>query len=114
MNYLFWTIAIISAVAILLVASYYALNALVRHRLKPRYLTIAEKVRVRGDWSEFPTVKPERRRNESQHIFLAVPEYEFDYPDGEFAIKLADGTIVNPQIQVEDALGRTYATRDTT
>lgn len=113
MNYFVVTILVIVGIAGTLVALFYGLNSLVHHQLKSRYTTIAENFHVEDEWKEFETEKPKRSKNERRNIFLKVSGYEFDRDDDECAIKLRDGTVLVPQIQVQDSSGRKYEARDT-
>ena len=88
------------------------LNALVHHKLKPRYRVIAKDILISEHWAEFTTEKPAHPRGHTQNIFLSVPGYKFDMLAEEFNIKLSDGTIVDPEIQVLDGTGRIYDTED--
>ena len=106
----YWVIAVFSVLGVagLVVALYFGLNASVHLYLKSKYLTIAEDVSVTNEWSEFLTEKPKRRGTERRHVYLDVPGYEHDWKAKEFGIKLDDGRVVNPQIQMIDKAGLTH------
>ena len=88
------------------------LNFLVRRSLRPYYSNIAGKIYVAGDWLEFSCVKPARPRRCMQHISLIIPGYRFDHLQEDFEIRLQDGRVVRPMIEVVDAIGNKFETED--
>jgi len=102
-----FAIVIIVVLTLLLIGAYYALNALVRHRLKSRVQVIARDFTVNDRWLELATEKPAKPQYHMQRLFLRIPNYKFDWRK-EDGIKLTDGPTINPEIQIEDEFGRLY------
>ena len=100
------------ALVLMIPASIWLINVIIRRKLRPHDVVIAHELRVTEDWSEFSTKKPAIPPGSMQHIFLMVPGYEFEGFDARFKITLPDGTIVEPQIQVIDEGGIVFDAED--
>lgn len=92
----------------------YMLNFLTKRALKPKYLVVSKNLSVSNQWTDLPCQKPPKRRGNEQHIYLKIPEYEFDWSRKTFDIQLPDGTVVRPEMEVVDELGNVYAAMDGT
>ena len=88
------------------------LNYLVRRSLKTRYSEIAKAICISNEWLEYPCEKPAKPRGCSQVICLSIPGYSFDYLDEDFEIRLSDGRVVQPMIEVVDSSGNTFEAED--
>ena len=88
------------------------LNYIVRQMLKQRYSLIASHISVGPEWQEFSCEKPLKPRGFIQHIALKIAGYECFDPKHDVEIKLKDGRILQPIIEVVDANGITYSATD--
>jgi hypothetical protein len=111
MAYVELIVLTILALALFLVAAYYGLNAWVKHALKPLDQVIARNLVVTDNWLELATEKPATPPYHTQKLFLSIRGYKFNWEKKELGIKLPDGTIINPEIQIEDKSGNLYDTK---
>lgn len=88
------------------------LNYIVRQSLKPRYSPIATNIRITSEWREFQCEKPYKPKGFSQHITLKITGYECNNPEQDFEIRLKDGRIPRPEIEVIDERGVTLRAED--
>jgi hypothetical protein len=78
-----------------------------------RKQTIAEHVVISSDWQEIKPAEPLEIKKQVQAVMLSIEGYESDIGNNDFGnIKLADGTKVNPEIQIVDENGKVYQLRD--
>lgn len=87
-------------------------NFLVRRKLRPKTTVYGSNFVVGPNWTEMSGIKPQRKGFERQHVFLCVEGYEFDRNDDRLDIKLVDGRIVVPEVQVVDSSGNIFDTED--
>lgn len=77
--------------------------------------TVAENIQVTSDWLEVSLEKPLKTTKQVQKVMLSIEGYKSDYRNNDFGnIKLADGTSINPEIQVVDESDKIYELRDGT
>jgi len=72
--------------------------------------TIAKDVQITGEWRDFPIAPPIKALYRDQTIMLGIKDYDWSSEGNSFTapLKLPDGTIVDPQIQLVDSLGNSY------
>lgn len=114
MNAVTITVLVLAAIGILVLISPFAANFLVRRSLRPRYVMYGSDFMVGPDWTEMAGIKPKRKRTDRQVVLLCVEGYEFDRHDDFLAIKLTDGRVVAPEVQVLDSSGIIFETEDGT
>ena len=112
MNVISITLVIVAVIGILVLTAPYVANFLVRRSLRPRYVAYGSDFMVGPDWIEMSGIKPVRRRTDRQHVSLRFEGYEFDRDDDTLTIKLSDGRIVVPEVQVLDSHGNIFETED--
>ena len=109
-----FTLLVVAAIGILILITPSVANALVRRSLRPRYFVYGSNFMVGPDWAEMTGIKPERKRTDRQVVSLCIEGYEFDRDDDSLAIKLTDGRVVDPEVQVLDSSGNIFETEDGT
>lgn len=70
--------------------------------------TLAENIQISSEPTEITLEKPLKGKKLVQQIALSIEGYKPKITDQGFVIKLTDGTIVNPQIEVVDENGNVY------
>lgn len=68
---------------------------------------IAKNVRTTPDWTEFLIEPPVKIKKQVQHISLGI-KCHHNVNQEDFFSCLADGTIINPEIQIIDEFENTY------
>jgi hypothetical protein len=74
----------------------------------PNDRTIAKSVMVTREWTEIdidPSVTPAKR---AQYINLRINDFKVDRNSNSFDIKLPDGKIVAPEIELYDEFGQSF------
>ena len=74
----------------------------------PKDRTIAKNVLITPDWLEItidPAVKPVKR---AQYINVRIKDFKVDRRARGFDIKLADGTVVEPDVELYDEFGNKF------
>ena len=78
-----------------------------------RKQTVAENVQITSDWLEITPENPLEATKQVQKIMLSIEGYEHDIEKNDFGnIKLADGTNINPEVQIVDENGKIYQLLD--
>jgi hypothetical protein len=106
------TVLIITSIIIVLTGLFMAgIYAFITYKLKTknRKQIIAENIEINSVWLEISFEKPLEPNKQVQKILLAIENFE-DRHDDFFSImiKLQDGTIINPEIEIVDETGKTY------
>lgn len=92
-----------------LIALYYGINYLVASSLKPIQQIIATNISVTSQWVEIIPESPMKVNKQMiQRLFLIIDGYEFDESNDNWQLKISDGTIVEPEIQILDEYGKVY------
>lgn len=70
--------------------------------------TVATDVSITSEWIELASdssIKPEKQ---VQEVVFVIDGYKTDFRDNSFQIKLPNGTVVNPEVQIFDENGNAY------
>lgn len=75
--------------------------------------TIAENTQITSDWQEITPEQSLKSIKQVQRVMLSIEGYENDLGKNDFGnIKLANGTNINPEIQIIDENGKIYQLKD--
>ena len=114
MFYLAIFVLILISLGLTFIILYTLTNFWVRRSLRPKDTIIAKNLLVGDRWIALESQKPAKPKGHTQHVYLNIPGYEFDWQQRPFNIQLSDGTIVHPKIEVVDKVGNCYEAKDGT
>lgn len=118
MKKMFWAIIIGAGCIVVLIFGFFAyLNHSMKAALEAmhRKEIVAENILITSDWLEITPKNPLEVTKLVQEIVLSIENYENDIHTNDFRnIKLADGTAINPEVQIVDENGKIYQLRDGT
>jgi len=69
---------------------------------------VATNVAVSSEWFEITPDSAMKPKKQVQEVVFVIDGYKSDFSDKTFQIKLPDGTIVNPDVQILDEFGNVY------
>ena len=67
--------------------------------------TLATNINVSDEWTEISPETPLQNRRIAGEVVIALPNYRAERGGGDFEIKLPDGRVVHPQIELIDGSG---------
>ncbi len=98
-------------IGLALLVAILGLYQFVVYQMTPIQHIIATDITVGADWQELQISPPQRAWRDSQHIILNVEEYERTI-GGPFEIRLKDGMVVKPEVQIIDSKGNVLVLED--
>ncbi len=70
--------------------------------------SIGQNIEVTSDWQEFKLTEPLNFKKQVQYLRVSIDNSNTLVTAGNTEIKLSDGSVVNPEIEIIDSEGKTY------
>ncbi len=97
-----------------LIALYHGVNYIIVSNIKPINQIVATGLPVTSEWTEISPALPMKVEKQIQRLFLIIDDYRFDDLDDHWQLRLSNGIIIKPEIQILDEFGKVYDLQDGT
>ncbi|MEO5858063.1 MAG: hypothetical protein ABIR33_03850 [Pyrinomonadaceae bacterium] len=100
-------LGVVSGTISLLIFGYFALIVYINWPASP----IAENIHVTSEWTDITVDPALKAKHRSQSLNLRIADFDMGSSPNVSEIKLPDGTIVRPEIEIYDEAGQRLAMR---